>query len=152
MILVGIGEMHVAGDKNRVLVARSLGAAAALSLFDPQTNTGGMLHWLLPDASLDPGRAERNPAYFASTGIPRLIDEMEKRGVRPETMRAFLAGAATLPEGGTFDVGSRNGRIALEILAKLGIRLESHSIGGTVVRDLRLEMNGGDFLVTSSDL
>jgi len=151
MILVGIGEMCVAGERDRVLVARSLGAGAALSLFDPQTNVGGMLHWLLPDASLDPGRAERNPAFFASTGIPGLIGEMEKRGVRPATMRAVLAGAATLPEGGTFDVGSRNGRIALEILEKQGIRLEKHAIGGTVVRDLRLEMNNGNYLVTSSD-
>ena len=152
MVLVGIGEMHVAEEGDRALVARSLGAAGALSLFDPYTGIGGMLHWLLPDASLDPDRAERSPSYFASTGIPRLVEAMEDRGVRLEDIRAALAGAATLPEGGMFDVGSRNSRIALQLLEKSGIRLDTKDVGGTAVRDLRLEMEQGEFIIRSLDV
>jgi chemotaxis protein CheD len=152
MILVGLGEMYLTQGDGRVLVARCLGSSAAVAVHDPQTGVAGLLHWMLPASRIDPSRAERNPYLFIDTGLPRFLDSAVKRGARRAELTACLAGGAALPDGGEYDVGSRNRDEALKILAREGLVIRQEETGGTVVRELSLEMGPGQFAVRSLNL
>src|SRR5512141_1777316 len=80
LVLVGLGKSHVTSDPDQVLGARSLGSTAALAVYDPGSKTGGMLHWMLPDSSIDPRRTGVRPDLFADTGIPRLLELVQGAG------------------------------------------------------------------------
>jgi chemotaxis protein CheD len=146
-ILVGLGQLHSTSEPGRLLVARSLGSTAALAVHDPVAQVGGLLHWMLPASCICPSRAERSPSLFADTGFPRLLDELEMMGAGRKRLRAALAGAASLPEGGEFDVGERNREMAHRLLQNYGIRLAMDQTGGVAVRELCLEVGAGEFIV-----
>ncbi len=152
MVLVGLGEMYLTQSDERVLVARCLGSSAAVAIHDAQTGVSGLLHWMLPASRIDPPRAERNPYLFVDTGLPRFLDEAVARGARRSGLTACLAGGAALPEGGAYDVGSRNRAEAFRLLAREGLVIRHEETGGTVVRELSLEMGPGQFAVRSLNL
>jgi chemotaxis protein CheD len=152
MVLVGLGEMYLARGDERVLVARCLGSSAAVAIHDPQTGVAGLLHWMLPASRIDPPRAQRNPFLFIDTGLPRFIEEAVERGANRQGFTACLAGGAALPEGGAYDVGIRNRTEALRLLAREGLMIRREETGGTVVRELSLEMGPGQFAVRNLNL
>lgn len=147
LLLVGLGQLAATTEPGCILVARPLGATAALALHDPLAGVGGLLHWILPAASIVPPGRERAPAVFADTGLPLLLHEMEKLGSQRDRMVAALAGAGSLPEGGEFDVGERNRRFARRFLEENGIRTAVDDTGGTSVRELSMEVGAGEFIV-----
>ncbi len=149
MVLIGIGELYAAPAEGRTLVARCLGSSVALAVHDPQTGIAGMIHWMLPDSRINPARAEKNPSLFADTGIPCLMGKMEEQGAEKSRLRACLAGGASLPEGGAFDVGIRNRESGLRALRAAGVPIDRNETGGVVVRELCLETGPGDFIVRS---
>jgi chemotaxis protein CheD len=123
-----------------------------VAIHDAKTGVSGLLHFMLPESKIDPPRAERNPFLFIDTGLPRLIEQAVERGAHREGLEACLAGAAALPEGGTFDVGTRNRCEALKLLAREGLAVRHEETGGTAVRELSLEMGPGQFAVRSLNL
>lgn len=149
MVLVGIGELYAAPAEGRTLIARCLGSSVALAVHDPQSGIAGMIHWMLPDSKINPARAEQNPSLFADTGIVRLMSMMEEQGAERARLRACLAGGASLPDGGPYDVGSRNRESGLRVLREVGVPLDRNETGGVVVRELCLETGPGDFIVRS---
>jgi chemotaxis protein CheD len=152
MILVGLGNYHVSTEGGRILVSRSLGSAAALTLHDPKANVGGLLHWMVPDSSIDPERAARTPALFADQGIPTLLEAMLKKGAERKNLRAAIVGAASLPEGGAYDVGLRNRKFARVFLQENSIPLTKEETGGVMVRDLGLDIASGEVYVRSRSM
>jgi chemotaxis protein CheD len=152
MVLVGLGEMYLTRSDDRVLVARCLGSSAAVAIHDAETGVSGLLHWMLPESRIDPPRAERNPYLFVDTGLPRLIEVAVEQGARREGLLACLAGAAELPEGGEYDVGNRNRTEAMKLLVREGLLVRHEETGGTVVRELSLEMGPGQFAVRGLNL
>jgi chemotaxis protein CheD len=152
MVLVGLGEMYVSQGEESVLVARCLGSSAAVAIHDPESGVAGLLHWMLPASRIDPSRAERNPFLFVDTGLPRFIEEAVARGASRPAVMACLAGGAAMPEGGDYDVGHRNRTEALKLLAREGLAVRHEVTGGTVVRELSLEMGPGQFAVRNLNL
>ena len=53
-----------------VIVMHALGSCIAVCVFDPVASVAGMLHFLLPEARINPERARQQPAVFADTCIP----------------------------------------------------------------------------------
>jgi chemotaxis protein CheD len=152
MVLVGLGEMYLTRDDDRVLVARCLGSSAAVAIHDPKTGVSGLLHWMLPASRIDPPRAQRNPFLFIDTGLPRLLEKAVECGADRQAVTACLAGGAALPEGGDYDVGGRNRTEALRLLAQEGLEVRREETGGTAVRELSLEMGRGEFAVRNLNL
>jgi chemotaxis protein CheD len=146
-VLVGLGERYCSREAGHLLVARPLGSTAALALLDPVIGVGGLAHWMLPESSVDPDRSGRNPGMFADTGIMALISELEAQGAALEGLTGALAGAASLPEGGPFDVGKRNREAARSLLREIGIHLVHEQTGGVEVRELTLEIGPGAFQI-----
>ena len=60
-IIVGMADCRVAEGAGQVLATFALGSCIGLAIYDPQTKVGGLLHYMLPDSSIDPARGKANP-------------------------------------------------------------------------------------------
>jgi chemotaxis protein CheD len=147
-LIVGISDCKVTRDAASVLVTYALGSCIAVSMHDPVSKASGLLHYMLPESSIDSKKAELNPCMFADTGIPHLIDAMKKAGGDGKRIIVQLTGgAAVLDSQGVFQIGKRNYLAARKILWKRGILIAGEAVGGEVSRTTRLEVGTGRLFV-----
>jgi len=126
------------------LVTVALGSCIGLTAYDPVAAVGGLLHFMLPDSTIDPERARANPCMFADTGIPLLLDRICQRGASKRRLAVHAVGAAQmLDPQGVFDIGKRNYQAMRRALWKSGILLQGEAVGGSESRTLRLEIGTG---------
>lgn len=148
LIVVGISEVRCSADKSASIVTYALGSCIGVGAFDPEAGVGGLLHFLLPDSRQDPERAQSHPASYADTGIPLLLRSMERLGADRRRIRVRLAGGAQIiDDGAQLAVGKRNYLAARKLLWQLGVMVEMEAVGGTVSRNLGLDVGTGDFWV-----
>jgi chemotaxis protein CheD len=141
---VGISDCKVSQDAESVLVTYALGSCIAVTMYDPVSKVGGMLHYMLPESLIDAGKAQRNPCMFADTGIPVLLELVKAGGAQPRRMVVRLTGGAQVLDGeGVFQIGKRNYLAARKILWKAGILIAAEAVGGEVSRTVRLEVGTG---------
>ena len=109
-LVIGIGEFAVSNRPGDLIVTHALGSCIAVCVFDPRAGVAGMLHFLLPEASINPDRARQQPGVFADTGIPLLFEAAYQYGLSRKRAIVTLVGGAemTLQTGSTFGTGRRN--------------------------------------------
>ena len=143
-IQVGIAELKVAGQPDR-LITMGLGSCVGLTLYDPLTKIGGLLHIMLPDSALF--SEVTKPAKFADLGIPLLIAEIKRRGGRVGNLQAKMAGGAQMFSGANdkfmLNIGARNIVTTKSILKGLGIRVLAEDVGGGRGRTMILDTASG---------
>ena len=71
-------------ERGDVIITHALGSCIAVCIYDPMAGVGGMLHFLLPEARINPGAAKQQPAVFADTGIPLLFQAAYERGLKKQ--------------------------------------------------------------------
>ena len=143
-LVVGISDCKVSQDAESVLVTYALGSCIAVTMYDPVSKVGGMLHYMLPESSIDAEKALQNPCMFADTGIRWLIDAVKAGGAQPRRMVVRLMGGAQVLDGeGVFQIGKRNYLAARKILWKAGILIAAEVVGGEVSRTVRMEVGTG---------
>lgn len=143
-LIVGISDCKVTRDADVMLVTYALGSCIAVVMHDPVTKVSGMLHYMLPESTIDSNKAEQNPFMFADTGIPRLIEALKAAGGDVKRMIVNLTGGAqVLDSQGVFQIGKRNYLAARRILWKAGILIAAEAVGGEVSRTTRLEAATG---------
>lgn len=136
--------MAVSNVPDEFLITYSLGSCIAVIIFDPAAGVGGMLHYMLPESSIDPEKARRNPCMFADTGITHLFKSSYQIGARKENIVVKAVGGAQMfdPEG-LFNIGKRNYLAMRKIFWKNNMAIAAEHVGGEVNRTVRLEMNTG---------
>ncbi|HTW65265.1 MAG TPA: chemotaxis protein CheD [Bryobacteraceae bacterium] len=143
-LIVGISDCKVTRDAESVLVTYALGSCIAVAMHDPVTKVSGLLHYMLPESSIDQNKAAQNPFMFADTGIPRLMEALRSAGGDGKRMVVRLTGGAqVLDSQGVFQIGKRNYLAARRILWKAGILIAAEAVGGEVSRTTRLEVGTG---------
>jgi len=131
-----------------VLVTYALGSCIALTMYDPIARIGGLLHFMLPDSSLDSARSTDNPCMFADTGIALLLEKICAQGASKSRLVVCAIGAAQILNGqGLFDIGKRNYLAARRLLWKHRLLLQSEAIGGANSRNVSLEIGTGRLVV-----
>ncbi len=146
--VVGIGECRAINSPGGKLITYALGSCIAVVAWDPLTKTGGLLHLMLPDSALDSVRGKNNPALFADTGIPHLIECCMKLGAsRSRLVLRAAGGAKVLEQNGMFDIGNRNHISMRKALWKAGLFLQGEDTGGTLARTVSLELNEGLMMI-----
>jgi chemotaxis protein CheD len=150
LITIGIGDWMVSGDEADILKTYALGSCVAILLYDTRLSIAGMIHIALPDSSINPEKAIEMPGYFADTGLPRMIEEMKRRGSSRQDVWVKLAGGATVmdPEG-FFDIGKRNILAAKRILWGSSLGPIAEDTGGSISRTVSLAVSGGETIITS---
>jgi len=150
-IIVGVSDMKVSNDPHSDIVTYSLGSCIGLVVFDPFVKTGGILHYMLPESSIDREKAERNPYMFADSGIPLLFKETYKYNATKKRMRvAVFGGSQILDQKGFFNIGKRNYMALKKILFKNNVLINYEDVGGNVNRTVRLEISTGNIFVKTS--
>jgi len=143
-IVVGVGDMKVSNEPGVVLVTYSLSSCIGLAIHDPVAQVGGMLHYMLPESSLDGRKAKKNPYMFGDTGIPALFREAYKLGAKKNRLRVIVVGGAQiLDQKGLFNIGKRNYTVLRKLFWKNNVMTDFEEVGGNVNRTLRLEIKTG---------
>jgi chemotaxis protein CheD len=139
-----MADCRVASDAGQILATFALGSCIGLSVYDSKAGVGGLLHYMLPDSSIDPARGRENPFMFADTGIPMLIEQVCARGANKRQLVAHAAGGASIMDpNNVFDIGKRNHQALRKILWKAGILISGEEVGGDQSRTIRLEIGSG---------
>ncbi len=148
LLTVGVGDCKVSNATDSVLATYALGSCVALAIHDPIAAVGGLLHFMLPESSLNPNKASQCPFMFADTGIPLLFHAAYGLGAEKRRLVVRAAGGAqVMDESGVFNIGKRNHLALRKILWKAGLMIHGEEIGGTMSRTVRLEVSTGRFLI-----
>lgn len=143
-VIVGIADCQISNDPDCVLVTYALGSCIAVAIYDAAAGVAGMLHFMLPESSIDPNRARERPYMFADTGIPMLFRAAYQQGAEKKRIVVRVAGGAqVIDDHGIFDIGRRNYLALRKILWKAGVLIQGEQVGGTNSRTLRLEVSTG---------
>lgn len=142
--VIGVADMAVSSSTEELLITYSLGSCIAVIVFDPFASVGGMLHYMLPESSLDPVKAKMNPCMFADTGITHLFKSSYQMGARKENIVVkVVGGAQTLDPNGIFNIGKRNYLAMRKIFWRNNVAVSAEHVGGEVNRTVRLLMDTG---------
>lgn len=143
-LIVGIGDCKVSKDPADVLVTHALGSCIAVLIHDPVAKVAGLLHYMLPESSLDADKADKRPYMFADTGIPLLFKSAYQLGAVKSRMVVMAAGGAQmLDPNGTFNIGQRNHTAMRKIFWKAGVIVHKEEVGGTSSRTVRIDVDSG---------
>jgi chemotaxis protein CheD len=149
--IIGVADMAVSNIAEETLITYSLGSCIAVVLYDPVVRVGGMLHLMLPEASMDMDKAKRKPAMFADSGIPVLFKQSYQLGASKKNAIVKIAGGSQImDENGVFNIGKRNHLAVRKIFWKNNVIIAAEHVGGNVNRTVRLEMATGRVLVKVS--
>jgi len=151
-ITVGVGDLQVSRDPQSVLVTYGLGSCIAVLVHDPIRRVAGMVHYMLPLASLTPDKSRERPAMFGDTGVPLLFKRMaELAANKADLVVKVVGGASIQDQNHTFEIGKRNYVILRKLLWSAGLAIRAESVGGHVARTARLFVGNGRTTVRASD-
>jgi chemotaxis protein CheD len=136
--------MKVSNDPEAMLITYSLGSCIGIAVYDSKAHVGGILHYMLPDSSLDLNKARNKPYMFADTGIAPLFKEAYALGATKKNMRVVVAGGAQiLDQNGFFNIGKRNHMAMRKIFWKNKVMVSYEEVGGNVNRTVKLAIKDG---------
>src|SRR5260370_42250848 len=108
-LIVGIGDCKLSSDPDSYLVTYGLGSCIGITLYDPVTRVGAMLHYMLPDSTINAEKARHQPFMYADTGIPLLLEQAYRLGAEKFRLQLVaVGGAQLLDSNGFFNIGKRN--------------------------------------------
>lgn len=145
---IGIGDCQVSNNPDDVLVTYALGSCVGVLIHDPVAGVAGLLHFMLPESSLDTQKAQKTPYVFADTGIPLLFRSAYQLGADKKRLIVTVAGGAQMVDSqATFNIGKRNCLAMRKIFWKAGVLVQAEHLGGTVSRTVRLEVSSGKVML-----
>ena len=129
VIKVGMADLKTAKAPN-TLTTLGLGSCIGLTLYDPVTKIGGLVHYMLPDSTKL--KNNTNIAKFGDTGIRELLRQILALGANQRRLVAKIAGGACMFE-----------------TSELRIPLIAEDTGLNYGRTVELDCETGDFRIKS---
>ncbi len=144
-LVVGVADLAVSSNPNVILTTYSLGSCLGVTIFDPVTRVGGLLHAMLPDSTIDLTKAAAQPAMFIDTGIPALFRAAYQLKADKHRVQICVAGGAQVMDGsGFFSIGKRNYETLIKLLSQHGLVVRAEQIGGMVSRTVHMNLKTGE--------
>lgn len=151
-IIVGIADMKLSNNPDDVLVTYALGSCVAVAIYDPLVKVGGLLHYMLPDSSLDMDKAREAPGMFADTGVRLLFKSCYSLGAEKKRIITKVAGGASILDNSNyFRIGEKNIMALRKIFWKNDVFIDREDTGKNYNRTVRLDIANGNMYVKSSD-
>ena len=148
LIKVGMADLKV-GRAPDTLTTLGLGSCIGLTLYDPVSKIGGLVHYMLPDSTKL--KNNTNIAKFGDTGIRELLKQVLASGANQRRLVAKIAGGACMFEmsglSSEGNVGARNAEAAKEILKELKIPLVAEDTGLNYGRTVELKCETGEYVI-----
>lgn len=148
LIKVGMADLKV-GRAPDVLTTLGLGSCIGLTLYDPVTKIGGLVHYMLPDSTKL--KNNTNIAKFGDTGIRELYRQVLAQGANPRRLVSKIAGGASMFEmsglSSVGNVGERNAEEAKLMLKELKVPLIAEDTGLNYGRTVELNCETGEYVI-----
>jgi chemotaxis protein CheD len=151
-VVVGIADLKVTDQRDEYLVTYALGSCLGVTVYDPEAGVGGMLHAMLPTATVDPDQSRDTPGRYVDSGLTTLFHQMYRMGARKERIVLKVAGGASALKSGqvdSFQVGKRNYVALKKLLWKNGVLIQGEDIGGNGSRTMTMEVDSGQVTIKS---
>lgn len=150
-IVVGISDFKVSNNANDTLVTYALGSCIGVAVYDPVVKVAGLLHFMLPESSLDAKKAGETPAMFADTGIPLLFKSCYKFGADKKRMVVKVAGGASiLDDANFFRIGQKNITAMKKLFWKNNVLVNGEDTGSNYNRTMYVNVSNGKILVKTA--
>lgn len=155
-LMVDMGK-YIVSKSPDVLVSLGLGSCVGVVIFDAPNKIGGLAHVMLPSVPDDKRNAgdEFNLDKFADIAIPKMLDEIKKKGGKSENFKAKMAGGAhmfkSLELSESMDIGKRNAEIIHKLLSNEKIPILSEETGGSVGRTVHFNLDSGIYNIKTKD-
>jgi len=147
-LVVGISDLKVSSNPAEALITYALGSCIAVAVYDPAAKVGGLLHYMLPDSTLDAAKAKETPAMFADTGIPLLFKSCYKMGADKKRMVVKVAGGASiLDESNFFRIGQKNIMAMRKLFWSNNVLIDAEDTGKNFNRTVRIDLGTGKFYI-----
>jgi len=126
-VVIGIGDYAVTNDGSPLSTV-GLGSCIGIVIYDSKKKIAGLSHIMLPKMGTKKDRIGK----YADTAIPALLNEMKRKGSKPEHCRAKIAGGASLFtfKDDSLQIGKRNAEAVEYILRQHRIRVVGKDVGG----------------------
>ena len=143
-LVVGVGDCRIGSAPDGVLSTYALGSCLAVLVYDWKLKSGGLLHVMLPDSSIDKARSASRPFVYVDTGVPELFRLMEERGSSRHRVRCCIVGGASMmADSDHFEIGKRNYLALKKAFWRMGVFADREDVGGTESRSVRLDLQTG---------
>ena len=146
IIKVGMADLNVCKAPDG-LTTLGLGSCIGLTLYDPVTKIGGMVHYMLPDSTKVSNNS--NKAKFADTGIDELLKKVIAAGASKTRLVAKIAGGATMftfqGKNDMMQVGDRNVEAVKKKLKEISIPILAQDTGKNYGRTVTFYPETGEF-------
>ena len=151
-LMLGVGCYGATVAEGGTIKTMALGSCIAVMILDRATRCIAMVHVALPDSAVSPDRAKQLPGYFADTGIPVLLKEIQRVAgtiSRPSDLIVKLAGGANVTDpNNTFNIGKRNALAIKKILWQHGMGPIAEDLGGFHSRTVTLYRDTGKIILS----
>jgi chemotaxis protein CheD len=143
-INIKLADFAANSNPNDALIVYGIGSTLAVILYDEESKTGGIVHFMLPNSATGLQRTKDYLAMYADSGILQLVKSCVELGARKDALSARLAGGALmLGKGISQSISDGNLSAARNILSKMGIKVTAENTGGNHMRTVRLDISTG---------
>lgn len=146
-LVVSISDMKISRNADDTLATFSLGSCIGVSVYDPKTRVGGLIHCLLPSSKNSRESTRGNPHMFVNTGVPDMIRKMLRMGASRSRLIIKAAGGANMRGDSMFLTGMRNAEALKMLLDRNNMKLDGEELGGTIPRTMYLRLSDGQVTV-----
>ncbi len=144
---IGMGQYKI-GSSPEILKTTALGSCIGIAIYDNNNKIGGLVHIMLPEKSNN-----SKITKYADTGIPFLIENMEKKGAKRNYMKAKIAGGAQMFEltsqNENMQIGKRNIKTVRKVLNKMNIQITGQDVGKNYGRTMIFNLENGEIIISS---
>ena len=143
--VVGVADMKVASEPGDVLVTHALGSCLGVAVYDPVAMVGGLLHVMMPEAKINPEKAQSNPFMFVDCGVPAFFQRLYAAGAVKARCVVIVAGGSNVNGGDAdrFAIGKRNYLMLRKLFWKNSILVKAEDVGGSAPRTMYMEIGTG---------
>ncbi len=150
-IKVGIADMKTCNPPDKITTI-GLGSCVGVAIYDKNSRKSALLHVMLPDSTKI--RQNQNKLKFADTGIDATVEALLKSGASKLSLRAKLAGGATIfnftSNAELGGIGGQNTAAVKKKLAEHGIKIVSSDCGGTMGRTITFNPETFELVVVTA--
>jgi chemotaxis receptor (MCP) glutamine deamidase CheD len=122
-----------------------IAAGVGVVIYSPARKIGSGLHIMAPKAE---SMKSTNPIMYANTAIPYAIELLKKSGAVPPFSVAIAGGARMLGNEKAMAIGQKVVEAVKEALRESGISAKLEKTGGTSIRSIILDVDGGKIKIT----
>jgi chemotaxis protein CheD len=148
--VVGVADLKV-GRNSGILITRALGSCLGVTVYDPVTRAGGLLHAMLPVSRINPEKARANPPMFVDTGLPALLESVYALGgVRSRLEVRAVGCAGPIQAAEVFKIGERNYEVLKRLVSACDLVIAAEDVGGSASRTVQIDLETGCVKVRSA--